>query len=399
MTPLQLFPVSPGFPSTASPHGRSPQGRSRHHLPSGRFPPCPSPSGLFLPPCSPSGPFPSGLFLPPCSPSGPFPSGRFLPPCSPSGRFPSSPSPSGPFPSGRLPPRCSADSVLGSRRASARARGGCGVRGQTTAKSRGAPGHGAGRNPPGVWQGQSPVTAQGELGGEQSPIGAQQGTAAGTRPCHPFVGLRPTQQGRARVGPARGAPTLEKSPEQPSGEQWESHSHGELSHSASEPISAAPQAAVPTQVSPRWDPRVPALTSLPVPRSRRRRDARPLAGCRVPLQQRCCPPRHPQPNENPTEEPEAARDDCEEESEEEVLDLAESEETDSEAPAQGEFPYRALQEYPINNMVTGYASARDMKKYEGELHDFIPGTSGYAAYWVQSKCSIYCEKTKMKRKW
>ncbi|NXL19346.1 TERB2 protein, partial [Setophaga kirtlandii] len=57
-----------------------------------------------------------------------------------------------------------------------------------------------------------------------------------------------------------------------------------------------------------------------------------------------------------------------------------------------------LQEYPINNMVTGYASARDMKKYEGELHDFIPGTSGYAVYWVQSKCSIYCEKAKMKRK-
>ncbi|XP_059714013.1 telomere repeats-binding bouquet formation protein 2 [Haemorhous mexicanus] len=107
-----------------------------------------------------------------------------------------------------------------------------------------------------------------------------------------------------------------------------------------------------------------------------------------------------QPSENPTEEPEAATNGCEEKSEEEVLDLAESsEETDSEAPAQGELPYRALQEYPVNNMVTGYASARDMKKYEGELHDFIPGTSGYAAYWVQSKCSIYCEKTKMKRKW
>ncbi|XP_032926966.1 telomere repeats-binding bouquet formation protein 2 isoform X2 [Catharus ustulatus] len=106
-----------------------------------------------------------------------------------------------------------------------------------------------------------------------------------------------------------------------------------------------------------------------------------------------------QPNENLTDEPEAARNDCEEETEEEVLDLAESsEETDSEAPAQGEFPYRALQKYPINNMVTGYASARDMKKYEGELHDFIPGTSGYAAYWVQSKFNIYCKKTKMKRK-
>ncbi|NWI00300.1 TERB2 protein, partial [Tichodroma muraria] len=105
------------------------------------------------------------------------------------------------------------------------------------------------------------------------------------------------------------------------------------------------------------------------------------------------------PNENPTEEPEAARNGCEEEPEEEVLDLADSsEETDSEATAQGEFPYRALQEYPKNNMVTGYASARDMKKYEGELHDFIPGTSGYAVYWVQSKFSIHCEKTKMKRK-
>ncbi|NXU41002.1 TERB2 protein, partial [Drymodes brunneopygia] len=102
------------------------------------------------------------------------------------------------------------------------------------------------------------------------------------------------------------------------------------------------------------------------------------------------------PNRNLTE---AAGNGSEEEPEEEALDLAESsEETDSEAAAQGEFPYRALQKYPINNMVTGYASARDMKKYEGELHDFIPGTSGYAVYWVESKCSIYCEKTRMKRK-
>uniref|UniRef100_A0A8C5U9L2 Telomere repeat binding bouquet formation protein 2 n=1 Tax=Malurus cyaneus samueli TaxID=2593467 RepID=A0A8C5U9L2_9PASS len=46
----------------------------------------------------------------------------------------------------------------------------------------------------------------------------------------------------------------------------------------------------------------------------------------------------------------------------------------------------------------GYASARDMKKYEGELHDFIPGTLGYMAYWVHPKFSIYCEKSKMKRK-
>ncbi|NWU80203.1 TERB2 protein, partial [Onychorhynchus coronatus] len=109
---------------------------------------------------------------------------------------------------------------------------------------------------------------------------------------------------------------------------------------------------------------------------------------------------HQGPSENPTEEPEAVRNGCEEEPEGEALDLDKSsEETDSEAPSPGGFPYRALQEYPINNMVTGYTSARDMKKYEGELHDFIPGMSGYTAYWIQTKISIYCErKTKMKRK-
>ncbi|XP_009467995.1 PREDICTED: uncharacterized protein C15orf43 homolog [Nipponia nippon] len=107
-----------------------------------------------------------------------------------------------------------------------------------------------------------------------------------------------------------------------------------------------------------------------------------------------------QPNENLTDEPEAARKGCEEEVEEDVLDLAESEEeTDSRAPAQGEFPYRALQEYPMNNMVTGYTSARDMKKYVGELRDFIPGTSGYTVYWIQNEINIYSDvKTKTKRK-
>ncbi|KAM7102961.1 telomere repeats-binding bouquet formation protein 2 [Ciconia maguari] len=115
-----------------------------------------------------------------------------------------------------------------------------------------------------------------------------------------------------------------------------------------------------------------------------------------------------QPNENLMDEPEVVRKGCEEKVEEDALDLAESseEETGSRAPAQGEFPYRALQEYPMNNMVTdshfpfvGYASARNMKKYVGELCDFIPGTSGYAAYWIQNEINIYSDvKTKMKRK-
>ncbi|NXS94779.1 TERB2 protein, partial [Jacana jacana] len=98
-----------------------------------------------------------------------------------------------------------------------------------------------------------------------------------------------------------------------------------------------------------------------------------------------------QPGEDPAAEAEEQRKDPEEEAEEEdVIDLDESSEegSGSRAPAQGELPYRALQEYPLNNMVTGYISARDMRKYTGELRDFIPGTSGYAAYWIQNGISI-----------
>ncbi|NXA33189.1 TERB2 protein, partial [Eudromia elegans] len=64
----------------------------------------------------------------------------------------------------------------------------------------------------------------------------------------------------------------------------------------------------------------------------------------------------------------------------------------------GEFAYHALQEYPVNNMVTGYTSARDMNKYAGELRDFTPGTSGYAAYWIQNDTKIRSgAKNKRKR--
>ncbi|XP_057276435.1 telomere repeats-binding bouquet formation protein 2 [Pezoporus wallicus] len=99
-------------------------------------------------------------------------------------------------------------------------------------------------------------------------------------------------------------------------------------------------------------------------------------------------------NRNLTDRPEAAGTGGEEEEEEHVLDLMQSseEETDPTAP-EGECPHCVLHKYPTNNMVTGYASARDMKKYVGELHDFIPGTSGYEAYWVKQKI-----KTQMKRK-
>ncbi|NXI48903.1 TERB2 protein, partial [Chloroceryle aenea] len=104
------------------------------------------------------------------------------------------------------------------------------------------------------------------------------------------------------------------------------------------------------------------------------------------------------PNENLTEEPEPVGEGSEEEAEEAMLDLAESkEETGSRAPAHGEFLYRTLQEYPMSNMVTGYASARDMKKYVGELHDFTPGTSGYTVYWIQNEINL-CPSVKSRTK-
>ncbi|XP_062439822.1 telomere repeats-binding bouquet formation protein 2 [Rhea pennata] len=84
---------------------------------------------------------------------------------------------------------------------------------------------------------------------------------------------------------------------------------------------------------------------------------------------------------------------------EDALEPSESSEEKTDSTTQGEFSYHALQEYPVNNMVTGYASARDMKKYVGELRDFIPGTSGYTAYWIQSEINLYSDvKNKLKRK-
>ncbi|XP_029806381.1 telomere repeats-binding bouquet formation protein 2 [Suricata suricatta] len=60
--------------------------------------------------------------------------------------------------------------------------------------------------------------------------------------------------------------------------------------------------------------------------------------------------------------------------------------------------YLPLQNYPVNNMVTGYISIDTMKKFLGELHDFIPGSSGYLAYHVQSEINMSAIKSKLKRK-
>nr|KAF6393973.1 telomere repeat binding bouquet formation protein 2 [Pipistrellus kuhlii] len=60
--------------------------------------------------------------------------------------------------------------------------------------------------------------------------------------------------------------------------------------------------------------------------------------------------------------------------------------------------YCPLQNYPVNNMVTGYISIDAMKKFVGELHDFIPGSSGYLAYHVQNEINMSTIKNKLKRK-
>ncbi|XP_003471804.1 telomere repeats-binding bouquet formation protein 2 [Cavia porcellus] len=60
--------------------------------------------------------------------------------------------------------------------------------------------------------------------------------------------------------------------------------------------------------------------------------------------------------------------------------------------------YFPLQDYPVNNMVTGYISIDAMKKFLGELHDFIPGSSGYLAYHVQDEINMSAIKSQLKRK-
>ncbi|XP_072481645.1 telomere repeats-binding bouquet formation protein 2 isoform X1 [Notamacropus eugenii] len=71
----------------------------------------------------------------------------------------------------------------------------------------------------------------------------------------------------------------------------------------------------------------------------------------------------------------------------------------SRTPVTGKQLYYPLQNYPVNNMVTGYVSVDTMKKFLGELHDFIPGSSGYLAYHVQKEINVFSAvKNKLKRK-
>ncbi|XP_041034152.1 telomere repeats-binding bouquet formation protein 2 [Carcharodon carcharias] len=52
------------------------------------------------------------------------------------------------------------------------------------------------------------------------------------------------------------------------------------------------------------------------------------------------------------------------------------------------------QMYPVNNMVTGFISIDELKKYSGNLYDFIPGCAGYSVCRVQREKMFSVLKSK-----
>ena len=57
-------------------------------------------------------------------------------------------------------------------------------------------------------------------------------------------------------------------------------------------------------------------------------------------------------------------------------------------------------EFPIYIFYSvGNISIDAMKKFLGELHDFIPGSSGYLAYHVQNEINMSAIKNKLKNKY
>ncbi|XP_018595098.2 telomere repeats-binding bouquet formation protein 2 [Scleropages formosus] len=54
------------------------------------------------------------------------------------------------------------------------------------------------------------------------------------------------------------------------------------------------------------------------------------------------------------------------------------EELGIETSKRGPFTCCNTQHYPVNNMITGYVSADELRKYSGELHDFLPGHLGFS---------------------
>ncbi|KAL4613376.1 telomere repeats-binding bouquet formation protein 2 [Arapaima gigas] len=54
------------------------------------------------------------------------------------------------------------------------------------------------------------------------------------------------------------------------------------------------------------------------------------------------------------------------------------EEHGMETPRRDPFPCCNIQHYPVNNMMTGYVSVYELRRYSGELHDFLPGHFGFS---------------------
>ncbi|XP_048087775.1 telomere repeats-binding bouquet formation protein 2 isoform X2 [Alosa alosa] len=47
-----------------------------------------------------------------------------------------------------------------------------------------------------------------------------------------------------------------------------------------------------------------------------------------------------------------------------------------------------VQHYPVNNMVSGYVALDQLKRYNGELHDFLPGQGGYSVSVRSKRCHL-----------
>ncbi|XP_055518496.1 telomere repeats-binding bouquet formation protein 2 isoform X1 [Leucoraja erinacea] len=52
-------------------------------------------------------------------------------------------------------------------------------------------------------------------------------------------------------------------------------------------------------------------------------------------------------------------------------------------------PCHVQQMYPVNNMVTGFISIDELKKYSGNLDDFIPGCAQYSVCRVQRERNVF----------
>ncbi|XP_052010298.1 telomere repeats-binding bouquet formation protein 2 [Xyrauchen texanus] len=49
-----------------------------------------------------------------------------------------------------------------------------------------------------------------------------------------------------------------------------------------------------------------------------------------------------------------------------------------------------MQQYPVNNMISGYVEIGQMKKYSGELHDFLPSLHGHTVSRINDETLPYC---------